>query len=254
MSPKEIAKIAGIGAGVGIRKVKITGGEPLLREDIVDVVRGIGGQEISITTNGILLEPIAGELARAGLKRINIGCESTPRFEKIRGGLEAAQKAGLPVKLNMVVMKGVNENEVGAMLRLCREHGATLQLIELIKTDSNREFYLQHHISLGNIEREIANHAKSCTSRSLHARNQYKLDGVGVEIVRPMHNTHFCGNCTRIRVTSNGLLKPCLMKSDNCVDLLSAIRAGRQDKELETIFAQACRARAPYWQESAHAD
>lgn len=247
MSAEEIAKIISIGTRLGIKSVKITGGEPLMRGDIVDIIKRAEALEVSMTTNGILLEPLAEELARAGLKRVNIGCESVPKFEGMKGCLSAAKKAGLPVKLNMVVMRGINEGEIGRMIGLCRESGASLQLIELIETIRNREFYGRHHVGLEEAEAEIARKAKSVSSRSLHARKQYQVDGIMVEVVRPMHNSGFCGNCTRIRVTSNGLLKPCLMRTDGCVDVLSAIRRGIPDGELEKIFAGACKARIPYW-------
>lgn len=247
MSSEEISKIVSIGARLGIKSVKITGGEPLMRGDIVDIIKRADAPEVSMTTNGTLLEPLAEELARAGLKRVNIGCESAPKFEGLKWGLSAAKKAGLPVKLNMVVMKGINEGEIGRMVGLCREFGASLQLIELIETSQNREFYGKYHMDLEGVEAEIARKAKSVSSRSLHARKQYQVDGIMVEVVRPMHNSGFCGNCTRIRVTSNGLLKPCLMRTDNCVDFLSAVRKNLPDMELEKIFAGACKARIPYW-------
>ena len=110
----------------------------------------------------------------------------------------------------MVVLKGINENEIGEMIEFAREENAILQLIELINT--NDEFYNKHYFSLEGIEKQLKEKAISAISREMHNRKQYDLGGVLVEAVRPFHN-QFCENCTRLRVTSDGKLKPCLMRN-----------------------------------------
>ena len=208
----------------GIKKIKITGGEPLLRKDIVEIVKTIkknNFEDISMVTNGILLEKYARDLKLAGLDRINIGCDSLnvdfPKNKNnIMNGLIAAKKAGLyPIKLNMVVLKDINNNEINKMIEFARENNAILQLIELINT--NKEFYSKHYFSLENIEKELEKKAVSVIQRKMHNRRQYDLGDVKVEAVRPFQNK-FCKHCSRLRITSDGKIKPCLLRNDDLID------------------------------------
>jgi len=208
----------------GIKKIKITGGEPLLREDIVEIVKIIknnGFEDISLVTNGILLEKYAKGLNEAGLNRVNIGCDSlTSPYLKNKNniirGLKAAKNAGLhPIKINMVVLSGINDNEIGKMIEFAKENDAILQLIELINTDKN--FYSKHYFSLEKIEKEFEKKAKAVVKKEMQNRKQYDLGDVKVEVVRPFHNK-FCKYCRRLRVTSDGKIKTCLLRNDNLID------------------------------------
>ena len=267
MTALEIERLVRAGASIGIRKVKLTGGEPLLRDDIVDVISRISPlvNEVSLTTNGSRLQSLVQGLKNAGLDRVNVslhtldpllykrlcgreGCEDAIR------GIRAATRSGLnPVKVNMVVFKDENDSEIMRMIEFCREVRATLQLIEYehdgrgqSSSDFSKRFY-----SLGPVEEMIAGRSRSMSVNELHRRRRYTLGdngtNVDVEFVRPMHNTEFCANCTRLRVTSNGRLKPCLLSSEGDVDVLAPLRSGATDSELRSLFLKAISNRRPYW-------
>jgi cyclic pyranopterin phosphate synthase len=119
-----------------------------------------------------------------------------------------------PIKLNMVVLKGVNENELEPMIDFARRERVILQLIELI--DIDHDFFKAHYYELNRVERELGKRAKKVITRGMQGRKQYDIDGTLVEVVRP-HQPDFCLNCTKLRVTSAGMLKPCLMRNDNLI-------------------------------------
>ncbi len=263
MTPAEIQRIAGVAASFGIGKVKLTGGEPLLRTDILDIVQRISGttgiREVSMTTNGLLLSKYAQGLKQAGLARINISLDTLKpeRFRQITGadsladvisGIEAAVKAGLsPVKVNMVLLRGINEDEIMDTVNFARRNSLVLQIIEL-ESAKEDEAYEKYHADLEKVENYLESVAEKVTVRRMHHRRKYHLHGGGkVEIVRPMHNTEFCRHCNRIRVTSDGKLKPCLFRSNNLVDFLTPLRQGATDETLRTLFLEAVGRRRPYF-------
>lgn len=217
-----IRDIAACAVDLGITRFKITGGEPLMRDDIVDIVRtftGLGATEVSMTTNGMLLAEKAQALHAAGLSRVNIGCDSMSSHvlkknaESVAAGIAAAHENGmLPIKLNMVVLKDINHTDIEPMIDFAKDNGAILQLIELI--DMDHEYFAKHHYSLADIEDNLRARARNVRVRPEHRRRQYHLGDVIVETVRPMHKG-FCQNCRKLRVTSDGKLKPCLMRQDN---------------------------------------
>lgn len=224
ISPDRIKDSVKTFSEVGIRKVKITGGEPLIRDDILEIVGNLasidGIVEVSMTSNGLLLEKLASDLKKAGLSRINIGCDSKTsvlpkNIKKIKRGLMAVHAAGLePVKINMVVLKGINDSEIGEMINFSRDHHVILQLIELV--DVNHSYYKKHYFSLDKIESNLEKNAPLVRTRKMQARKQYFLDGVTVEIVRP-NREGFCLKCPKIRLTSDGQIKPCLLRMDNLI-------------------------------------
>ncbi len=263
MTPEEIQKTVNIAASFGIRKVKLTGGEPTLREDIPEIVKRIkdtpGVEEVSMTTNGLLLSAYAERLKEAGLARVNVSLDTLKpeKFKQITGldrlgdvlsGLEEASKTGLhPVKVNMVLLKGVNEDEIPDMIDFAKNKDFILQIIELESPDED-ELYNRYHVDLGIVEDLLQNMAEKTTVRRMHHRSKYHLrNGGEVEIVKPMHNTEFCKYCNRIRVTSDGNLKPCLFRSDNLVGLLGAMRKGAPEETLENLFLEAVKRREPYF-------
>ena len=258
-----VVSIAKAAAELGMRSVKFTGGEPLLRKDLDLIVARIPQSlDISITTNGILLAERAEALARAGLDRVNVSLDSLQPnrycqitggrpgdLERVLAGIDASREADLlPLKLNFVVLKR-NESEVPEMIDFCRGRGLILQLIELLDIQGQG-------ISgdIEGIERSLAARADSILTREMHRRKKYFLDGAEVEVVRPMDNTEFCAHCTRLRVTSEGKIKPCLLRSDNLVKIDSCDPA--RIKELlrmanarrEPYFGNVCRsvADAPF--------
>jgi cyclic pyranopterin phosphate synthase len=262
MSAEEIARIVKVAVKLGISKVKITGGEPLLRKDIIEIVREIaathGLTELSMTTNGTRLAGLAKELRESGLKRVNISLPTLNeefykaltggRLEDALEGVKAAVEAGLyPVKLNMLVLKGVNDDAVFKMMDFAGKVGAILQLIELEPLNVNMAYYYAHHKSLDGYEEMLRQKAVEVETRKyMQSRHVYYLPDVTVEIVHPIENTSFCANCTRLRLTSDGKLKPCLMRNDNLVDILTPMRNGATDEELMGLFELANQRRQPY--------
>ena len=252
LTKEEIAEILRVSSKFGIRSVKFTGGEPLLREDIVDIVRSVpAGMESSMTTNGTLLAKYAQDLKDAGMKRVNVSIDSInpETFRKITGfdqlgdvleGMQAALDAGLtPIKINMVVLEGINDHEIDDFLSYIRgNRNLVLQLIELMDFNS-----CDHHSKLDGLEDSLASRSKQIITRRMHHRKKYCLDGAEVEVVRPRHNSEFCAFCNRLRVTSDGKLKPCLLRTDNHVDI-----RGKSGAELEDLFRKAVALREPFYQ------
>ena len=251
LSAEQIAEILRVAQSFGIRSVKFTGGEPLLRPDLARIIRSVPpGMEASLTTNGTLLADRAQELKDAGLKRVNISLDTLDpeRYERIAGkpmlgealdGIDAALKAGLtPVKLNMVVLSGINEDEIDTFIDFVRTNpNLVLQLIELMDFRD-----CDHHGDVEGIEDRIAAMADRVETRRMHHRKKYFVRGAEVEVVRPLHNTEFCAYCNRLRLTSDGKLKPCLLRSDNLVDV-----RGLHGAALEEAFREAVRRRSPYF-------
>ena len=265
MTPEEIERIVRILKKFGVKYVKITGGEPLLRNDIIDIVRrikSIGVEEVSMTTNGTRLYKIVDKLREAGLDRINISIPSMSRwkyflitgvdmYEDVIKGIKTSIKSGLyPVKLNLVVLKGLNEDDIWSLIDLSYKLGGgdtnIVQLIELINI--NPIFYEAYHTPLDDIEEEIRGKSIKSWRRRLHNRPQYLLDnGVIVEFVKPMYNPRFCMGNDRIRITHDGKFKPCLLRSDNHVDFLNIIRNGGSDDDIIKAFIDAVYKREPFF-------
>lgn len=265
MSPGEIERIVRILKGLGIRYVKLTGGEPLLRNDIIDIIsriKSVGVDEISMTTNGTRLDVLAYKLREAGLDRINISIHSLKRWkyylitgvdmlDAVKKGIEQSIDSGLyPVKLNFVVLSGLNHDEVCDLIDYSYRLGGgdtnIVQLIELINI--NPAYYDAYHMSLDSIEEKVRERAVNFRKRRLHNRPQYTLDnGVIVEFVKPMYNPTFCMGNDRIRITHDGKFKPCLLRSDNHVDFLSLLRNGASDDEIIKKFIEAVLRREPFF-------
>jgi GTP 3',8-cyclase len=262
MTLEEIVRIAKTAVSLGIARIKLTGGEPLMRADVCEVVKGIAGisglRDLSMTTNGLMLAELAKPLCAAGLKRVNVSLPTLnpETYQKLTGGklenalagVKAAIEAGFsPVKLNMVVLKGVNVADVPEMIDFARDIGVILQLIELDPINVSRVYYSKHHRFL--VEQEAILRDKALrieTRRLMHNRLIYHLPDVTVEVVHPTENSDFCMHCTRLRVTSDGKLKPCLMRNDNLVDVLTAMRLGASDDELKELFTKANVLREPF--------
>lgn len=245
------SRIAQAAYELGMRSIKITGGEPLMRLDLEDLISQMpSALKISMTTNGIYLAERAASLANSGLDRLNISLDTLKphRYRSIAGGregdldrvlkgIDAALQAGLqPAKLNMVVLKE-NQEEVGDMIAFSREKGLILQLIELMDLKG-----LGIGGDLGIVEQMLEAHADRIDIRKMHRRKKYFLDAAEVEVVRPMDNTEFCANCTRIRVTSDGRLKPCLLRNDNLLKVETCDK-----EEIKRLLLLANSRREPYF-------
>ena len=285
MTADEIAMVAKVAASLGITKVKFTGGEPLTRRDMPQIIGKVAAnfRDVSLTTNGTLLSGLACKLKAAGLLRVNVSLDSlmpetymrmtgTTGLEDAVKGIRMAKNASLtPVKLNMVVLRGENDTEIPQMMRFAAAEGAVLQLIELEapKGTLSGEWYSSHHADLMDIEARLREKAERTRTRTMHHRRKYfvredALDRtvapdlspggartVEVEIVRPVHNTEFCANCNRLRLSSDGRLVPCLFRGDRGVDILGPLRKGASDDELARMFKVAVSRREPYWSATA---
>ena len=263
MSVNEIVRIAKVALSLGIARIKLTGGEPLMRKDLTEIVTGIaalpGLRDLSLTTNGLLLgRGMAKKLRDCGLRRVNISLPSLnpETYHKLTGGkledalagVNAAIEAGFcPVKLNTVVLRDVNVGDVPDLIDYAGRNNIVLQLIELDPVNVGDVYYKEHHRSLDEQEAMLKEKAVSVEKRPfMHNRLIYHLPNATVEIVKPIENTDFCMHCTRLRVTSDGKLKPCLMRNDNLTDILASIRQGASDEELKQMFAKANYLREPY--------
>jgi cyclic pyranopterin phosphate synthase len=262
MNVDEIVRIARIAVSLGIARIKLTGGEPLMRKDICEIIKGIAAipdlKDLSMTTNGAMLGFQAQELHACGLRRVNISLPTLNaetytkltegKLENTLEGVKAAVGAGFcPVKLNMVVLNGVNVDAVQEMVDFARQTGTILQLIELDPMNVDDAYYSMYHKFLDEYEAMLRQKALNVeTRRFMHNRRIYHLPDVTVEVVHPIDNTDFCMHCTRLRVTSDGKLKPCLMRNDNLVDILAPMRRGANDEKLRELFKRANQQREPY--------
>lgn len=246
---QEIFRVAEL---FNMNSVKLTGGEPLVREDIAEIISSIpAGMQSSLTTNGTLLAEIAEEMKDAGLSRVNVSLDSLEpeRYRQITGvdclgdvleGIDAALAAGLtPVKLNVVMLAGVNDDEIEDFIDFAgSKNDLILQFIEFM------DFSMQEGegFDMNHLETELERRSKTIITRRMHHRKKYCLGGAEIEIVRPMHNNEFCANCNRLRITSDGFLKPCLLRNDNHIDI-----RGKRGEEMEVLFRLAVENRVPFF-------
>lgn len=258
MTADEIEILLKVASKLDIKSVKFTGGEPLLRNDIVDIVARASKymEDVSITTNGTLLAPIAKKLKAAGLNRINISLDTVDRkkYEEITGedmldevlnGIKEASAAGLnPVKVNIVAILPIEK--IMETVKTVWKLGAMPQIIEMVNVGNGDGDDISH------IESYIASRAIKVRHRYMHRRRIYTLlddeeNEREIEVVRPIHNSAFCAACTRLRVTSDGKLKPCLMHNNGLVDVITPIRKGVAMEEIMKLFERAVENRYPYW-------
>jgi cyclic pyranopterin phosphate synthase len=252
ISLSEITKIAQLCYNEGVSKVKFSGGEPLLRKDIRNVIEALPRfDDVSMTTNGQLLSERIDDLG--GLDRINVSVDTLNaaiykrltggNIENVLRGIDAALDAGLtPVKLNMVVMDGINDHEIGEMIRFVRGKEMVLQLIELMDFKNRSEL---RGSNLSVIESTLEGLADRMTANTLHNRKKFKINNAEIEIVRPIDNSKFCMNCNRLRVTSDAKLKPCLLRNDNLVDVRGIDKLS-DERALELVLSAVAR-REPYY-------
>jgi cyclic pyranopterin phosphate synthase len=262
LTPESIEEIVRIATSYGVKKVKITGGEPLIRRDIIEIVNRIssiqGIQELSMVTNASILEPLAGSLKKAGLDRVNINIPSLNpkkyyevtkgKIEPVIRGVKSAVKHGLtPLKINMVLLRGINDDELEDYIKFSSEINAQIQVIELEPLKIKSGLYDKMHLEPSFIERILENRAlKSWVRESMHRRKVYDLGNAIVEVVHPIDNTEFCAFCNRIRLTNDGAFKPCLMRNDNKIYINDAIVEDDRSKILKA-YLKAVINREPYF-------
>jgi len=239
LSLEEIVEIVKAGVKLGIDKVRITGGEPLVRNGIVEFIELIsnidGIKDIAITTNGILLPKYAKDLKKAGLKRVNISIDSLKpdKYKEItRGGdlskvldgiNEAIRLELTPVKLNVVAIGGYNDDEIGDFIQLTKDKPIDVRFIELMPIGEASEWGKERFISNEDIKNMFPDLESTETEKSSPAKYYKLAGGMGrVGFINPI-SSHFCGDCNRLRLTSDGKLKPCLHSNDE-IDILEVVK------------------------------
>ena len=256
LTDDEMIQLVGIFVGLGVTQIRLTGGEPLLRRSLVDLVARMAALEprpkIALTTNGVGLERLAMPLAEAGLNRVNVSLDTVDRQEflaltrrdrlqDVEKGLAAAAEAGLtPVKVNAVAMRGINDHSVADVLQWCLDRGYELRFIEQMPLDAQHEWNSTSMITAEEIHAELAKRF-SLTPLPEEARGsapaeRFLVDGgpatVGIiaSVTRP-----FCRACDRTRLTADGQVRNCLF-SRRETDLRGAMRAGASDEELAALI------------------
>jgi cyclic pyranopterin phosphate synthase len=259
---EEIETVVRAAVELGINKIRLTGGEPLVRLGIVDLVamlaRVPGLDDLSMTTNGTLLIDKAEALARAGLKRVNISLDTLDpdRFHAItrRGnlddvlqGIEAAKAAGLnPVKINVVPIRGLNEDEVVDFARLTVDEGWNVRYIEMMPIGSDPTWPAHRHVPIHEIRTRITDALGPLSPAAMDKGNgparYYRIAGADkgtIGFISPV-TEHFCDRCNRLRLTADGRLRPCLL-SDMELDLRSILRSSAGSEHIHELLKQAIR-------------
>jgi GTP 3',8-cyclase len=251
LSWPELDKLAAIFHELGIRKVRITGGEPLVRvgvEEYIARLAALGFPDLSMTTNGYLLEERCERLIAAGLRRINISLDSldptrferitrTKTFGSVMRGIEAAQNTRLaPIKVNAVLVRGFNEDEVESFAEFARERGVIMRFIEFMPLDADRHWSRSVVVPAAEVYERIQAHwplEQIAHEKSETARRYRFADGAPGEIglIAPVTQP-FCGHCSRIRLTADGKLRTCLFSKEDH-DLRGLLREGASDEEIE---------------------
>jgi cyclic pyranopterin phosphate synthase len=256
---EEILRIIQAAVGLGVAKVRVTGGEPLVRRGLLDflsALRGIPMEDLSLTTNGILLEVYAEKLFDAGIRRVNISLDSlnAERYARMtRGGnlhavlrgIEKAEKVGFaPIKINTVAMRGFNEDEILEIARLTLQKPYQVRFIELMPTgrvDVNvPEQYLSADVIMARIGAFRRLHPVDGNGRRTDGPARiYRMEGAAGEIgfISPVSH-HFCDLCNRLRLTADGHLRSCLLADDE-LDLKTPLRSGCSDADLQDMIREA---------------
>jgi cyclic pyranopterin phosphate synthase len=261
---EELDRLCAAFIALGTSKIRITGGEPLVRRDVITLFRALGQRlgegglrELTLTTNGTQLARYAADLFAAGVRRVNVSIDTLDpvrfaaitrrgRLEQVLDGVFAAKAAGLAVKINAVALKGENENEIDAMLAWCGEHGFDLCLIETMPLGEIGEDRTDQYLPLSLVRSRLK---RNWTLEE----TDYRTGGPAryftvaetrrrVGFITPMtHN--FCESCNRVRITCTGTLFMCLGQDDQA-DLRSVLRSGASDEEIRAVI-QAAIARKP---------
>ena len=256
---EEILNVVRISVGLGISKVRITGGEPLVRKGVYGFLKRLtkieGLVDISLTTNGVLLKDNINKIKSAGIKRINISLDTLNRkkyrkitgydfFDQVWEGIELAHKMGFdPVKLNVVPLKGVNDDELTDIAALSIAYPFHIRFIEYMPMGTS-QMESDRHLFGPEIKKRIDQFGKLIpVEKGMNdgPAERFKFESARGEIgfIRPI-SRHFCNTCNRLRLTASGQLRPCLM-SDVQVDLKALLRKGCSDAELAEVFLQAVR-------------
>ena len=252
----EIERVIRAFSELGVQRVRLTGGEPLVRKNIAELTQRLsalpGIKDLSLSTNATRLEKQAERLFQAGIKRINVSLDSLDpetfkqitkgKLDKVLNGLMTAKNAGFnPIKINMVVMKGINDHEVENMVEFCIEHGFTLRFIETMPMGETGRHAADQYISLQDIEQRLAQQYELIPGMVPGGGPARYVQVAGTELrigfITPI-SQHFCETCNRVRLSVDGTLYMCLGQNDK-YELRPLLRAGINDDELKQHIVNA---------------
>ena len=248
---EELERLAEAFIATGVRKIRLTGGEPLVRRDVMSLIRALGGKlgdtpgtlgELTVTTNGSQLERFAPDLHAAGVRRINVSLDTLEpgrfeaitrwgKYEKVMAGIQAAKEAGLHVKINAVALKGVNEDEYDRMIAWCGAEGFDLTLIETMPLGEIEEDRTDQYLPLSLVRARLEQRwtLTDLPDRTGGPARYVRIEETGGRLgfITPMtHN--FCESCNRVRVTCTGTMYMCLGQED-AIDLRAPLRASEDN-------------------------
>ncbi|HRC41615.1 MAG TPA: GTP 3',8-cyclase MoaA [Tetrasphaera sp.] len=253
LTDDELVRLIALFVRLGVRQIRLTGGEPLLRQSLVDLVARIAALEprptIAMTTNGLGLARLAPALKAAGLDRVNVSLDTVDpqeflaltrrdRLADVEAGLRAAQDAGLaPVKVNAVVMRGINDGDVADLLAWCLERGYELRFIEQMPLDAGHEWQASTMVTADEIRAELGKRyvLTPLGGRGSAPAERFRVgDGPHTVGIIASVSAPFCAACDRVRLTADGQLRNCLFSQGES-DLRGPLRAGASDADLEAI-------------------
>ena len=248
LSFEEMVDLVKAGVAMGIDKIRLTGGEPLVRHGIVELVKEIGQipgiKDLTMTTNGILLPKYAKELKAAGLTRVNISLDTfdAEKFHKITrlghvedvfAGIKAAKEVGLsPIKINVVLINGFNDDEIETFVNYTMDNEVDVRFIELMPLGQSSDFAEHKYLSNDEVLKRVPELQPFVEKEKSGPAEYYQLPGAKgrVGLINPI-SKHFCKECNRIRVTTDGKIKPCL-HSDHEIDILALRKEGKTYEEI----------------------
>lgn len=263
LTTEEIIRIVRVAAGLGFRKFRLTGGEPLVRRDILEIVRGMrkipGVDVIGLSTNATKLAAMAKSLLEAGVLTINVSLDALDpqTYRNVTGGdvnsviagIRAAVAAGFErVKLNSVLMRGVNEQEIWPLVLFAAEHGLPLRLIELMPLTRTDVLTEKNFFPIGDAMRLLGQRDELVPQPNTkigHGPAKYyllKQTGALVGFIGALTNLHFCEQCNKMRLTADGKIRPCLGDHGE-IDLRTTLRQMNDDGELKNLFLSALRSK-----------
>jgi cyclic pyranopterin phosphate synthase len=261
LTAAEIVRVVKVAAGLGFRKFRLTGGEPLVRGDVPDIIRAMtaipGVESVGLSTNGTRLAPLARVLRASGLQTANVSLDALnpETYRRITGGnlasvlagIRAALDAGFErVKLNCVLMRGVNEQELWPLTLFAAEHGLTLRFIELMPLTRTDVLSEKNFLPIGEAMHLLGQHDELVPRPDCqlgHGPARYyllKKTGALVGFIGAMTNLHFCEMCNKMRLTADGKIRPCLGDHGE-IDLRTTLRRNGDDEALRQIFLEALR-------------
>ncbi|MFL6583870.1 MAG: GTP 3',8-cyclase MoaA [Chthoniobacterales bacterium] len=261
---EEILSVVGVAVRLGFRKFRVTGGEPLVRRDVVHFIAGLiateGVEHVGLSTNATRLAHVAGELARVGLRSANISLDATDpqiyqritggRLQDVIAGIDAALAAGISrIKLNAVLMRGVNEDQVWPLLDFAASRALPIRFIELMPVSLTEMLDDSNFFPIAEAKRQIGERTAlvpETTQLGFGPAAYYRAPELGISIgfIGAMTNLHFCETCTKMRLTADGKIRPCLGNHEE-VDLQPALRPVIDEAQIESSFLEALERKPP---------